>query len=213
MARIWAFWLVGAFVAIGLVWPGVAAWAAEGEVWPELRPAADYIRNLHVVDQGLIRGAQPNAEGFRRLKVAGVKTVINLRNEDVPVAQEGETVRLLGMRYVNIPLNVFEPPGNSAIGKFLRIASDPANQPVYVHCQFGQDRTGTMCAMYRIKNYGWTAGQSFDEMLSFGFKPGLANLTRSVYDFADQMGRQEQRPGADLIVKDLKRRLKGRMKT
>jgi len=213
MARVFAFWLVGALVACGLFWTGVSALAAEGEVWPELRPAADYIRNLHVVDRGLVRGAQPNAEGFRLLKVAGVKTVINLRNEDIPVAQEGVTVRLLGMRYVSIPLNVFEQPDDSDIRKFLRIASDPANQPVFVHCQFGQDRTGTMCAMYRIKNHGWTAGQSFDEMLSFGFKPGLANLTKSVYEYADQVGRPEQRPGADLIVKDLKRRLKGRLKT
>ncbi len=33
---------------------------------------------------------------------------------------------------------------------FLRIVTDPKRVPVLVHCQAGADRTGTMCAVYRI---------------------------------------------------------------
>ena len=33
---------------------------------------------------------------------------------------------------------------------FLKIASNTNNLPVFVHCQRGADRTGMMCAMYRI---------------------------------------------------------------
>ena len=38
---------------------------------------------------------------------------------------------------------------------FLKKKNDPANQPVFVHCQGGRHWTGTMTAVYRVTKDGW----------------------------------------------------------
>lgn len=62
--------------------------------------------------------------------------------------------------------------------QFLKAATDPNNLPAFVHCQRGADRTGTMCAMYRIVVCGWTKEQALDEMKNggFGFNSTWQNL-------------------------------------
>jgi len=53
--------------------------------------------------------------------------------------------------------------------RFLKIVSDKERQPVFVHCQYGSDRTGTMCATYRIAVQGWTKEEAIAEMTKGGF--------------------------------------------
>ena len=66
--------------------------------------------------------------------------------------------------------------------QFLKAATDTNNWPVFVHCQRGSDRTGTMCAMYRIVICGWTKEQALSEMKhgGFGFNPTWQNLVEYV---------------------------------
>jgi protein tyrosine/serine phosphatase len=62
--------------------------------------------------------------------------------------------------------------------QFLKIVADTNNLPVFVHCERGADRTGTMCAMYRIVFCGWTKPEAIREMKEggFGFNPAWQNL-------------------------------------
>ena len=55
---------------------------------------------------------------------------------------------------------------------------DPGRLPVFVHCRQGADRTGMMCAMYRIVVCGWTKPEAIDEMKNggFDFNPVWDNL-------------------------------------
>ena len=54
--------------------------------------------------------------------------------------------------------------------------------PVFVHCQHGSARTGTMCAIYRVAVGGWTKEEAIWEMTEggFGFHPEWKNLVRYV---------------------------------
>jgi protein tyrosine/serine phosphatase len=63
--------------------------------------------------------------------------------------------------------------------------NDPANQPVYVHCQGGRHRTGVMTAVYRLTHDGWNADRAFSEMKEYEFAKGLGHgaLKQFVYDF------------------------------
>ena len=63
--------------------------------------------------------------------------------------------------------------------------NDPANQPVYVHCQGGRHRTGVMTAIYRLTHDGWNADRAFAEMKLYEFEKGFghAALKSFVYDF------------------------------
>ena len=38
-----------------------------------------------------------------------------------------------------------------------------------VHCNLGSDRTGTMCAVYRIAVQGWSKEDAVEEMTRGGF--------------------------------------------
>jgi protein tyrosine/serine phosphatase len=62
--------------------------------------------------------------------------------------------------------------------RFLKIVSDPNRTPALVHCQRGADRTGTMCAIYRVAVQGWRKDEAIEEMTKggFGFYSGWKNL-------------------------------------
>jgi hypothetical protein len=62
--------------------------------------------------------------------------------------------------------------------RFLRIVINPGRTPVLVHCQHGADRTGTMCAIYRVAVQGWTKEEAIREMAEggFGFHRACSNL-------------------------------------
>jgi protein tyrosine phosphatase (PTP) superfamily phosphohydrolase (DUF442 family) len=174
---------------------------------PALRQTRVLIPNLHLVTPMLLRGAQPSADALLLLKQSGVKTIVNLRNEDVMVKQEAEQAKILGLRYISIPLDVFNRPSDAAIQKFIAIATNPDDQPVYVHCLHGEDRTGTMCAIYRLTQEGWTFDNAYQEMISLGFKPMLGQLTQTVYDYANRPAKPAQ--PAQLVVEGIKNKIHG----
>lgn len=54
-----------------------------------------------------------------------------------------------GMKFFRIPMTTHEVPTPAQLTQFLALVNDPANQPVYVHCQGGRHRTGVMTAVSR----------------------------------------------------------------
>ncbi len=70
------------------------------------------------------------------------------------------------------PLTV-EFPKAATIDHILALASDPALQPVYIHCVMGRDRTGFVSAQLRIQRQGWSPDRAYQEMQAFDFKPGI----------------------------------------
>jgi protein tyrosine/serine phosphatase len=131
-------------------------------------PGVAGLDNFARVNPTLYRGAQPTEEGFRQLKAMGIKTVIDFRSHHSTKAQ----VEAAGMTPVEIPLEadlMSVPPDDAALKKFFDVVLDPARQPVYIHCAFGKDRTGTMAAIYRLEVDHWTAEEALQEMEAFGY--------------------------------------------
>lgn len=129
--------------------------------------------NLHKVSDDLYRGAQPTAEGMKELEKLGVKTVVNLRT----LHSDSDEIKGTGLTYEHIvmtPLNIEDKD----VIRFLRIVTDSSRTPVFVHCQYGADRTGTMCAIYRIAVQDWSKESAIEEMTkgSFGFHSIWQNL-------------------------------------
>ncbi len=169
---------------------------------------AQVVPNFGVVTPFLLRGAQPSRQGFEALRAAGVKTVVNFRDGKKDIAVEKELVESLGMKSVSIPLSVFKTVKDEDIEKFLDVVNNPKNGPVYMHCRQGQDRCGTMVAIYRLTQQNWGATQAYNEMLKYGFHPIFIGLSNSMYRVAANLGRPERPPSADEIYTDLKSRLK-----
>jgi protein tyrosine/serine phosphatase len=121
--------------------------------------------NLYKISPELYRGAQPLEKGYSQLKILGIKTIVNLRS----LHDEGGSIASEGLAYVRIPFEPWENPENPEIIKFLKIATDLTRQPVFIHCQHGSDRTGVMCAVYRIIIQGWSKEEAVQEMKEGGF--------------------------------------------
>ena len=120
--------------------------------------------NLHKVSDTLYRGAQPTKEGFENLKKLGIKTVVNLRDHHSDEA----LLQRVGLHYVSIPMDTLDIKTQTVVD-FLRVAVDPNAAPVFVHCQHGADRTGTMVAAYRMVVQDWNQDRAIREMTRGGF--------------------------------------------
>jgi tyrosine-protein phosphatase SIW14 len=147
--------------------------------------------NFHQVNSQLYRGAQPKAGGLQRLKGIGIKTIVNLRGEDDQARAEGNAARALGLRYYSVSLPGFSGPKDREVQQVLDIISAPDNQPVFVHCRRGEDRTGTIIACYRITHDGWNAAQAKKEAESLGMSWTQLGMKR----YIDKFYRQRQTPG------------------
>jgi protein tyrosine phosphatase (PTP) superfamily phosphohydrolase (DUF442 family) len=148
--------------------------------------------NLHRVSDTLYRGAQPTTQGYAQLREMGVKTVVNLRT----FHGEADEVRAAGMQPARIWSQAFHAEDEDIV-KFLRLASDPARQPVYVHCMQGADRTGLMAAVYRVCVQGWSKDDAIAEMTGggFGHHAAFGNLSQHIRDL--DVARVRKQAGID----------------
>jgi len=161
---------------IGGLWAGVL-WAGGGA---DERPASwakpihlEGVPNLFQVSSNLYRSAQPTAEGFRRLQAMGIQTVINLRS----FHSDRDEMGSLGLAGEHLTLKAWHPEIKEAVS-FLRMVNDPRRGPILVHCQHGADRTGAMCALYRVAVQGWTREEALREMTEGGF--GFHSIWRNL---------------------------------
>ena len=134
----------------------------------QVEPRYAELPNFHQVNQQLYRGGQPKDGGLQKLKDLGVKTIVNLRGEDAHTRAESEEAHSLGLGYYSISLPGFSRPKDEEVGRVLDIINAPENQPIFIHCRRGKDRTGTIVACYRISHDGWTAEQAKDEARRYG---------------------------------------------
>lgn len=126
------------------------------------------IENFGQVNPNYYRGGQPHDRDYQDLASLGVKTLINLTSDDADAREKALTERA-GMKYFQIPMTTHEQPSAAQLDQFLKLVTDPANQPVFVHCVGGRHRTGVMTAAYRMTRDGWSADQAFAEMKRYKF--------------------------------------------
>jgi tyrosine-protein phosphatase SIW14 len=148
-------------------------------------PSTIAIDNFGRINDAYYRGAQPQGRDYEDLAALGVKTVVDLTATDEASADEPAAVAKAGMKLVRIPLSTHDEPSSAAITKFLAVVNNPANQPVYVHCQGGRHRTGALTAVYRMTHDGWTPDRAFAEMQQYKFGPAFlhTSLKNFVYGY------------------------------
>ena len=134
--------------------------------------------NFAKVSDVLYRGAQPEREGFAELKKLGIKTVINLRSSHSDI----EMMKGLGLQYCLIPCDAGDIKEEN-VAAFLKAALNPANQPVFVHCAYGADRTGTMVAVYRICFQNWSRADALNETAVFGRHTIYSDIPKYIMGF------------------------------
>ena len=136
--------------------------------------------NLYKVSKTLYRGEQPTAEGFKELEKLGIKTVLNLRS----LHSDKDELEGTQLDYEHIRMEAWDPEPEE-VEAFLKIATDPEKQPVFVHCMHGADRTGTMVAVYRMVAEGWDKEKAIDEMRKGPF--GFHEIWTGLPDFLEKL--------------------------
>lgn len=139
------------------------------------------IENFGKVNDHFYRGAQPSQEEYKQLAHLGIKTVIDLRNDAKEYAKA--SAESSGLRYISFPMSDKKYPQADAAQKFLEIANNPENWPVYVHCAGGRHRTGVMTAVYRIMVDGWDMDRSYAEMKQYDFYTAWGHRAMKDYIF------------------------------
>jgi tyrosine-protein phosphatase SIW14 len=142
-----------------------------------------HLRNFRVVEDGVLyRSAQLSPYGLDRvIHDYGIRTVVSFRDVEegkavVPPDQWEEAFcSLKGINYVRMPLRVWSYdhgviPADENVRRFLEIVSDPAKQPVLVHCFRGVHRTGSYCAVFRMECQGWSNADALEELRALGYE-------------------------------------------
>ena len=123
------------------------------------------------------------AAAIPEFKRRGFKAIINLAGG--PAAQkEREAVEAAGLKYLEFPLNP-ETLDPAPVGPFLKAASDPANQPAFIHSGNGH-RAGALLLIKRAVVDGWSVEKAGVEAAAAGLvndNTMASRLWRFAYDY------------------------------
>jgi len=177
--------VVSAITAVAAVHPAPLSFAAptgtaasQSVSIPETARSSEQLYNLPGLSNvgrvapGIFRGSQPERDGYATLKRLGIRTVIDLRTTE----SEKTAVEAAGMKAVAVPIIMSRKGLREKVDRVVALMNDPANQPVFVHCRHGQDRTGIVVAAYRMKMQGWPLADAEAEMQVFGFNDIWVNF-------------------------------------
>lgn len=132
------------------------------------------VPNLRLVDsRAIYRSAQPEtAADWRYVKSLGVSNVIKLNS--------GRDCVPSGMTVHYFPINACEQLfSSSAVTRTINAALPHVTPGTLIHCTHGNDRTGLLVAIYRVRHDHWTKANAEKEMLSLGFHKSLFALWAS----------------------------------
>ncbi|HBO89624.1 MAG TPA: hypothetical protein DD460_02660, partial [Acidobacteria bacterium] len=108
-------------------------------------------------------------EAITELKRRGFTSIINFRTE----SENGATVEAGIQAALAADLKYFHMPFRTATkettDEFLKVVSDPANQPVFIHCG-SANRVGGMWLIKRVKLDGWDVEAATAEAETIGLR-------------------------------------------
>jgi protein tyrosine/serine phosphatase len=168
-------WMFSLAAILLLSAPG---FAADARLRPQSWATPVLSENLHnwyQVDQLVYRSEQPDAEAMAEVEKFGIRRVLTLREYH---DDEDET-KASGLQIFRIPMNAAKIETKDVVQALKIIKA--SDEPILVHCWHGSDRTGTVIAMYRIVEQGWSKEAAIDELKNGGY--GYHSIYGNIIDF------------------------------
>lgn len=145
------------------------------------------IRNFHKVDDDLYRGAPPTCRGYARLSALRVRTIIFLEGGGADALKRCARRERLRLGYVPFDIPLFD----TVIGGIsdqnlarLFVTMQHAPKPIFITCKFGEDRTGLVVALYRMKRGEMSFQEAEQEAYYYGMsRHGLPGITMTLDRF------------------------------
>jgi protein tyrosine phosphatase (PTP) superfamily phosphohydrolase (DUF442 family) len=118
------------------------------------------IRNYISVNEQYATGGQPSEEHLKALSAEGFKTIINLAtiNPRYSLADEGASVRALGMTYHHIPVE-WDKPTDADFKAFEAAMQAAPKDKTLVHCA-ANFRATAFYSLYAMKHLGWSQAEA-----------------------------------------------------
>lgn len=170
--------LIGVLLAVAFA-IGLAVFtykAIKPDIWPK--------RLAEVLPGKVYRSSELSPAAMEQLaRRTGLKTVI-----DLGVAPDGDprdrrqqlTAQALGLHRYKFQLSGDSTGNPNEYVAALRLALDPANQPVLIHCAAGSQRTSCAIALLRMTAQGYTVDQALAESTDFDAKNKVSEVTRAI---------------------------------
>ncbi len=157
----------------------------------EALAAGAYPYNFRMIDSRVYAGGHPlNPETnfgnsdqqtlaiLKSLKALGVKTVINLEDTKSIQSRYSKLLQAAGLNQLHVPLNIARVPNQT---EWKEITS-AMQQPVYIHCKWGADRTGAVVGRYLVEKYQYPPEQAYRAVITGGKYSGpLGGLKTGVF--------------------------------
>ena len=157
-------------------------------------------RNFGVVESGQIyrSGRLSIAQLEAKIKEHNIKTIVDLGafgTDSTMERLQQKTADALGVRRVRFGLQGDATGDPQDYVGALKIITDPANQPVLVHCAAGAQRTSACVMLYRKGWQGVGFEQSLDEAKDFKHDPtDNPHLLKYLAEHGDAILRQATQP-------------------
>jgi len=151
----------------------------------DVREVAPALENAGYPLEGIATAGQPKQEHFEQLAEAGYRTVLDLRpSEEDPGFDEPETVRAVGMEYVNVPLEVkSEAFTDEVFDQARKLLTDPECRPILVHCASAV-RVAPLLIPYLILDEGRSPDEAMEIASQVG--PKQDELTNPALRYTDE---------------------------
>jgi len=143
----------------------------------QLKFGPDDVNNFSQVTADIYRGARPQGEDLQKLIIQFlIFSDVDLEDSKSTVQNEKSTAEQLGLQFLSTEMNSDVTPSDAEVDGVLAQLTNSTNFPIFIHCHYGEDRTGMIIGLYRVEVQGWTPARAYQEMIANGFHPSLTAL-------------------------------------
>jgi uncharacterized protein (TIGR01244 family) len=145
------------------------------------KETVDGIRNFTVVDAVVACAGATESRAIPTLKARGYKTIVNLREaleSGAAIDESRAAATAAGLKFVHLPFNS-SSPDESVVDEFIKVVTDPANQPVFINCG-SASRVGAVWLAKRMLVDKWQEARALEEAKFIG----LSNETLQKFALA-----------------------------
>ncbi|MFH0887255.1 MAG: hypothetical protein V1843_03715 [bacterium] len=112
------------------------------------------------------------------LKSKGVLTIIDLENTLSIQSRYARLLKEAGLERLHIPMSSSKVP-TKAEWQAMKKAME---EPVYIYCKWGADRTGAVIGRYLVEEYGYSKMDAIKAVSNYGTHAGpIGGLKSSLY--------------------------------
>ncbi len=145
---------------------GVCVAAAQSQV---KKSTIDGITNFAQVETTVACAGAVTPSAVAGIKKMGFASIINLRLDNEKgsdIDAEAAAAKAAGINFVHLPLNG-NAPDPAVADRFLKIITEPGNQPAFIHCASG-NRAAALWLIKRVLIDKWDNDRASEEAAQLG---------------------------------------------